>query len=251
MNLKIEVSGISNIGKIRTNNEDNIYFNGEKMPMYNNGLSDTINTEISMDIPSCFAVFDGMGGESKGEKASFFAAEQFGEEIKDILYEMPEQFLVQTCYKMNEKICKEQEKEKCYMGTTAAIIYFYINNAYICNIGDSRIYSLTNGRLVQLSEDHVTQIDDLNTKSKPPLTQNLGIPKEEMKIEPYLSKVRCNKNDRFLICSDGLTDMVSEDKILKILSKEETAKQITEELLQKALINGGRDNTTIIVCKIK
>ena len=251
MDLKVEVSCISNIGKIRTNNEDNIYFNGRKMPMYNDGIKDILQTEIETNLPSCFAVFDGMGGESKGEKASFYASEEFEKENKNILYKMPEQFLLEACYKMNQRICKEQENEKCYMGTTVATIYFYMNNAYICNVGDSRIYVVTNGILTKLSEDHVMEADLSKENSKPPLTQNLGIPEEEMKIEPYITKYKCNSGDKFLICSDGLTDMVSEQEILSILNKEKTTKQLVEELLEKALENGGKDNTTIIVCEVK
>lgn len=251
MNLKIEASYTSNIGKIRTNNEDNIYFNGEKMPMYNNGINDVIKTEIETSKPSCFGVFDGMGGESNGERASFLAIEQFEEEVKKILYEMPEQFLLRACYNMNKRICQEQENEKCYMGTTIALLYFFMDYTYICNVGDSRIYKITDGKLIQLSEDHVAKLDAINGNSKPPLTQNLGIPEEEMQIEPYIGKCKCNIGDKFLICSDGLTDMVSNEEILHIIDQNKTTKEIVEDLLEKALENGGKDNTTIIVCEVK
>ena len=150
---------------------------------------------------------------------------------------------------MNDKICEEHEKDKCYMGTPAAILYFYFEKVYICNVGDSRIYQIKNGNIMQLSKDHVVNI--VNEKTKPALTQNLGIPEEEMKIEPYISKCNCNMGDKFLICSDGLTDMVSEEAILQIVNQHKNVKEIVEELLETALENGGKDNTTIIVCEVK
>lgn len=248
MELKIQVSCVSNIGEIRSNNEDNIFFDGYILKMYNNGTHNTLVKEITTKEPKCFAVFDGMGGECKGEKASFYAAETFNKECKNILLEMPEIFLLNTCFKMNDRICQEQEIDKCYMGTTAAIIYFYLGKAYICNVGDSRIYQQKQGQLIQISKDHVIEIR--NEKTKPALTQNIGISEEEMKIEPYIVKCTCDSNDKFLICSDGLTDMVSEEIISEILNQDKSVKEITEELLKIALDNGGKDNTTIIVCKI-
>ena len=71
MNLKLNVAGVSNIGKIRTNNEDNFYFDGEIMPMYNNGTKEILFKELDNNRPICFAVFDGMGGESKGDSGRY------------------------------------------------------------------------------------------------------------------------------------------------------------------------------------
>ena len=249
MSLKLNIAGVSNIGKIRTNNEDNFYFDGEIMPMYNNGTKEILYKELDNNRPICLGVFDGMGGESKGEMASYYATETFKEEVKNILWEMPEEFLLKTCFQMNKKICEEQEKDKCYMGTTAAILYFYFEKVYICNVGDSRIYQIKNSNIMQVSKDHVVNI--VNEKTKPALTQNLGIPEEEMRIEPYISKCNCNKGDKFLICSDGLTDMVAEETILQIVTQPKDVKEIVNELLNTALNNGGKDNTTIIVCEVK
>ncbi len=249
MDLKLNMAVVSNIGKIRTNNEDNFYFDGETMPMYNLGTEKVIYKELENNRPICLAVFDGMGGESKGEIASYCAIETFKEEFKKVLFELPEIFLLKTCFKMNKKICEKQEENKCYMGTTTAILYFYLEKAYFCNIGDSRIYKIKNSNLIRLSIDHVAKT--MNEYTKPALTQNLGISEEEMKIEPFISKCDCNSKDKFLLCSDGLTDMVSEEKILEIVKQEKNVKEIVSDLLNEAISNGGKDNITIILCEAK
>ena len=85
---------------------------------------------------------------------------------------------------------------------------------------------------------------------KPPLSQNLGIPPNELVIDPYLARGAYNDGDVYLICSDGLTDMVSTEEITQVLISEPIEEAITL-LLDKALANGGKDNTTIILIKIE
>ena len=101
--------------------------------------------------------------------------------------------------------------------------------------------------LKQLSVDHVS-VSAFGMK--PPLSQNLGIPPTEMIIDPYLLELPYKDNDLYLICSDGLTDMVKNEEIAEIL-KNELPGDAIESLLSKALKAGGRDNITIILCKIK
>ena len=86
--------------------------------------------------------------------------------------------------------------------------------------------------------------------AKPPLSQNLGIPPNELLIDPYLARGPYNDGDTYLISSDGLTDMVSVDEITEVLVSAPIEASITQ-LLEKALANGGKDNTTIILCKIE
>ncbi|MCD8157265.1 MAG: hypothetical protein LUD53_07575, partial [Clostridiales bacterium] len=115
----------------------------------------------------------------------------------------------------------------------------------ICNIGDSRIFRLSKGQMEQLSMDHVGVAP---YGRKPPLSQNLGIPPTEMLIEPYAATAAYREGDIYLICSDGLTDMLSTNQIAQVLGQYpiETAAGC---LLEKALERGGRDNITIILCR--
>ena len=132
------------------------------------------------------------------------------------------------------------------MGTTAAILKFAKDRIYLCNIGDSKIFRFSKGTLQQLSFDHVCPSE---SQEKPPLSQNLGIPESETVISPYIATADYQVGDLYLICSDGLTDMVtlSEIEDLFISEKEHAA----EPLLRLALENGGRDNITLILLHVK
>ena len=133
------------------------------------------------------------------------------------------------------------------MGTTAAMLVFADKEIALCNIGDSKIFRLYDGSLEQISKDHVG-VSAFGVK--PPLSQNLGIPPSELVIAPYFARGAYNDGDVYLICSDGLTDMVSVEEITEVLVSKPIEEAITL-LLDKALANGGKDNTTIILCKIE
>ena len=117
----------------------------------------------------------------------------------------------------------------------------------LCNIGDSKIFRFSDGKLEQISKDHVALME---FAVKPPLTQNLGIPSTEFVIDPYLAQGKYNDGDIYLICSDGLTDMVTNREIADELANNPFSEALNN-LLNKALENGGRDNITIILCKIE
>jgi protein phosphatase len=133
------------------------------------------------------------------------------------------------------------------MGTTAAMLLFSKHNITLCNIGDSRIFRISENEMFQVSMDHVSIAP---FGKKPFLSQNLGIPPEEVVIEPYFSSGDYFNGDKYLICSDGLTDMVSENEICQIICSN-SINDSTNLLLQKALENGGRDNVTIILLEVK
>ena len=191
-----------------------------------------------------FGVFDGMGGEECGEIASFLAAKK-AEEFKpgeDLTAD-----LRKYCSDANGSICRYAEDHSVFsMGTTAAILAFDEKEIMLCNIGDSKIFRLSDGKMDQISYDHVA-ISAFGTK--PPLSQNLGIPPEEMIISPYFSKGTYHDGDVYLICSDGLTDMVKNDVIAQIVFDNPLDKAI-ELLVSTALENGGKDNVTAILLRI-
>ena len=149
------------------------------------------------------------------------------------------------------------------MGTTLALLYINDGKAIAYNIGDSRAYLFRKNKLIQLSEDH-TQAQRLvdmgllkksaaaNHKDKHKLTQHLGIFPDELIIEPYKSQeINIKQNDIFLLCSDGLTDMLSDDDITVILSnKQEGIGTLAKRLISKALEKGGKDNVTIVLSKV-
>lgn len=135
------------------------------------------------------------------------------------------------------------------MGTTVVGLYFISSCVYVYNVGDSRAYLFRNRGLTQLSKDHVLR-NPVKQKSKAPLTQHLGIDPEYMLVEPYITKHKLNRGDRYLLCSDGITDMINDDEISDIMQSGETEEKCVDQLLRTALAHGGRDNITAIVCEI-
>lgn len=244
MAYKIEYYYASHLGRLRKANQDNFICIEEYLSYRNNGTDGICSGEITTKEQPVFGVFDGMGGEECGEMASYLAAKTIAELDRE---GDPEKALENYCRNANQKICEyTKEQGLNSMGTTAAILWMHKKKIYLCNLGDSRIFQMSDGVLQQISYDHVSVA---MPGKKPPLLQNLGISEEEMIISPYLASGEYQKGDIYLISSDGLTDMVEEDEIARILNGADR-KAAAEELLQKALDNGGKDNISFVILYI-
>ncbi|MFR8311648.1 MAG: PP2C family protein-serine/threonine phosphatase [Ruminococcus sp.] len=149
MTYHIDYAYTCHAGKVRPNNEDNFWCCGEHLPVSNHGTEE-IRTGLRLreSLP-VMAVFDGMGGESQGEMAAWLASdslEHFYRENKGMLRKAPELFLTEACKDMNQAVCDYgREQRISAMGTTMAMIAFGKKEAYICNLGDSRIYRFSKG----------------------------------------------------------------------------------------------------------
>lgn len=253
MSIIIEAACMSNIGRIRSNNEDNLYFDGKIMSISSGAAQKAISLPLNKWI--CFAVFDGMGGEEDGEVASHTAAET----MKNFLdgredERVDKETFAQLCLDMNSAVCDKSMGLECgRMGTTFVCLGFVEDGLYVCNIGDSRAFALRNNEIEQISLDHTDQallISVENKSRKPRLTQHLGVFSDEMTIEPYINKIDYKVGDRFLICSDGLTDMVAIEMISEIMAESEDMRASAKILMAAALEGGGKDNITMIVCGV-
>ena len=249
MNYCIEYTVLCHKGLVRSKNQDNFWCIGKFLESENDGLAEpVVGTMDAKNFPA-FAVFDGMGGEQQGEVAAYIAARSFDAAYKESFKNDTKQFILDACTNMNEAICAYIEEQHLRSsGSTVAILMFGKKDIYICNIGDSRIYQFSDHKLTQISHDH-SEVGITDRKAS--LTQNLGIPKTEFMIAPYIAKGSYESRDKYLICSDGLTDMVSEDEIAKTLIENSNIVERAEALLQKALESGGNDNITIILCEIR
>ena len=242
----------SNMGKIRKNNEDNFYFDGRCLEEINSGLKHPVAMERALDKELCVAIFDGMGGERFGEVASFTAADCMKNMTRRLsdYFISEKKYLNDMCRKLNEAVMdKKQEYCTEHMGTTMVALYFSHGYVYVCNLGDSRAYRLRDSVFQQLSVDHILQDERLGGR-KAPLTQHLGIDPEEYLLEPYIAKGELKSGDQYLICSDGLTDMLSNLEIADILNTNEETESCVEKLIEAALVKGGRDNITVILCRV-
>ena len=250
--FRFELCCITNTGKIRQHNEDNFCFFGEIMeeehqshPLIDHIVSDG-------DRGFSVALFDGMGGEVHGEYASRAAAEMF----RDYSYHISEwtdDELSAMFNAMNKRLCDvSSERHISSMGTTAVMMGYNGKEIIISNIGDSRGFIVRERMIRQLTVDHDNRkmLESMGIKKKPALTQYLGMDIEEIVLVPDTCRFSPKKGDRYLICSDGLTDMVSPEEICFLLSRS-NLQDDTEILVETALQNGGVDNITLITCEVK
>lgn len=255
MIYNIEASCGSFIGNGRHNNEDNFCFNKKHLPEKNKGLKNPIKSNGNTAETVLFAVFDGMGGERNGEAASCCASEVFTEEYKklDEIALSGKEFMITACQKANEVINEISQKNKIgTMGTTVAAICFSQDEAVACNIGDSKIFRIRNHQMMQISEDHTDEkiMLSVGIKKKPVLLQYLGIPNTEMVLEPFIAKGDIQAEDVFILCSDGVTDVLTPNEIYR-LAKDGTPDDIVKTILAEVDKNDGSDNATIIIVKVK
>lgn len=253
MSFTLEAACASHVGLRRGHNEDNFYFFGRTMEEINPGTPKTLTVDQPLSQRVCAAVFDGMGGESYGEQASWSAAAAMGTWMSK-----PKGFFVserKSLEKMtdflNTAVAERAESLLAdRMGTTMAALLFTGRKVYCCNVGDSRVFCLRDASLSQLSVDHVSQ-RPMPPGRKPPLTQHLGMKPDYAAIEPHIVSAGLQKGDMYLACSDGLTDLVSEAAITQTLLQSPGPESAADELVRQALENGGRDNITVIVCRIR
>ena len=245
-------------GRVRSNNEDNFYLQGRCREDVEQGEDEAVCR--AADRRFLAAVADGMGGEEQGEKASLMAVRA----LKPCSFGEISSQAAAAVDQANREICEEIENQGGRrMGSTLVSMYMDEGKAVCCNVGDSRAYLLREGKLSQLSVDHnkagrmvelgvLTPEQAARHPSRHELTQHLGIFADEMVIEPAMSQpVELADGDVFLLCSDGLTDMVSEEDMKAVLSGDAPCQELAKELVRLALAGGGRDNVTVIVLQIR
>lgn len=246
---------LSHIGCGRENNEDNYYLDGFYRQDINKNITEFSGLQAKNSVLA--GVFDGAGGADFGETASLMAAYQLsGCQGKFSLETLKERYLPGVSHMIHD----EMDKKSCTMGTTMAVLYLKNDNASVYNIGDSRIYLARDGRLLQITYDHTGDLikygnnsmqDTREENSKNMLVRYLGM-KNEKELQPYYREnIPVRKDDVFILCSDGLYNMVSNEEILNGIKKikEEPPSSIVKELVGAALLAGGNDNITCIVIK--
>lgn len=235
VNILAKVFQGTHVGKVRQNNED----------------------ALIVIEPETFVVADGMGGASAGEVAS----QMLVETVKSFLSRNPapwdEKILSQAILLANDKILNRARLNEEYrgMGTTATILSLDGGKAYFAHVGDSRLYLLRNNYFAQITEDHSYvetlvrngEISHDEARSHPMrnvLTQAVGAMPE---LEIDAANFSVQSGDIFLLCTDGLTNMVEDELIAKILLG---APNPADALIEAALSAGGKDNISVIVAGV-
>lgn len=260
---KFRYAAITHQGNVRAKNEDNFYIDGKWKRDEDENYCQTVGSAENRLLA---AVCDGMGGRAKGERASFLAVETMEEYEQYIKEKKVPEFQKDPMTYVNEaniRICKEIKKQGTAMGSTLSVLEFVSDFVTAGNLGDSRIYQMRDNILSQLSKDHTVvarmvrmgQITPEEADTHPMrhrITQHLGIEPEDMILEPAMAgPIKIKTNDKYLICSDGLTDMVGDYEIAEILNEETALKGVAENLVQHALAAGGKDNVTVILIEVR
>lgn len=257
----ISVSISTNPGCIRDVNEDNFFVSnvGSKpCPAF------SCNAVVNEKNIRFFAVFDGMGGEAFGEEASNIASgtlaefsanyhERCNEEL-DII-EMIKQFVSLA----NNRICEMIAQKKCSRsGCTMALIVIWNEMVYAFSIGDSRIYRFQNDYLEQVSEDQTlavkkfkaniyTEDEARNSPDAHKITSYIGLDYRGTGVPYHAYEPFLFSDSILLLCSDGLTDMCTDEEIQIVLSSDDETP--AKSLVEMAMKNGGEDNVTCVIIK--
>ena len=228
----MEIGTASDVGKNRKINEDSLGYRG-----------------------NLFVIADGMGGHNAGEVASALAVEEvlrMSAGGTGFHQELP-----LAINRANQAILDHAgEYPECRgMGTTIAILHLEGNRARVAHIGDSRVYWWHGGKLHRVTRDHsvveelllhggITQEEADYHPQRNILTRALGIPG---KVEAESTEFTTAAGDRILMCTDGLTSMLTDDDIATLLVRDEPAQKIAELLVAEANKRGGQDNISVIV----
>ncbi len=206
-----------------------------------------------------FIVADGMGGHAGGEEASRIAVTEIQTYLESTWGNgfQPEKMLQEAVYKANQAILRDQTANpmRADMGTTIVVLLFHNDRPWYCHIGDSRLYRLRGAKLEQLTEDHTWIARAVQAGTITPdqarvhpwrhmLLQCLG--REDMKaVMPRSFDMQ--PGDRLLLCSDGLTEELTDERIRTILKDIRSCDRATRTLIETAKEHGGRDNITVAI----
>jgi len=214
-----------------------------------------------------YALADGMGGHVGGEVASKMACQGMADYYSEIKNDQDDsdyfkdrlRHLKSTLHKVHNKIIEYGQTNREYddMGTTLSVMVLIKNRALIAHVGDSRIYRLRRDLLEQLTEDHtfaqvflqkvyITPETASKHSIRHVMTQAVGHGIEDM----FLKMQMVEKGDIFLLCSDGLHDLISDVEIKDVLSNDYPLKDKCSRLVANALEMGGKDNVTVIVIQV-
>jgi protein phosphatase len=250
--MRIEVAGNTHVGMKRNHNEDNYL--------------------ILPDQNLC-CVADGMGGHSSGEIASKIAVDELGEFFRmtaedqdatwpfkmDKARNYDENRLATGIKLANKSIFDKASSDLKFkgMGTTIVSLHFTQGAAYVGHVGDSRVYFFRQGVLTQVTEDHSLLNDYLKAKKLTPeeienfphknvIVRALGM-KETVVVD--VSKVEPQQGDVFLLCSDGLSGMVTDPQMQEVLARTPELDKACSQLIDLANAAGGNDNVTCVLVR--
>ncbi|MCI6868641.1 MAG: Stp1/IreP family PP2C-type Ser/Thr phosphatase [Lachnospiraceae bacterium] len=233
---------ITDIGKRRSANQDFVYASDQPVGNLSNML----------------IVADGMGGHNAGDLASRYTVESMVDYIEKAVEKRPIPLLAEAIHHANELVVEKAKSDKALegMGTTVVAATVQENYLYVANVGDSRLY-LIDQEIEQITRDHslveemirVGELQRKDAKSHPDrniITRAVGV-RTPVKIDFF--DIKLEPGDVILLCSDGLTNMVEDEDILRIVKKSSSLKEAAQRLVTEANKNGGKDNISVVLAE--
>ncbi|HAZ91132.1 MAG TPA: Stp1/IreP family PP2C-type Ser/Thr phosphatase [Eubacterium sp.] len=239
----MESFALTDVGVVRTVNQDYVYISDESVGK----------------LPNLYIVADGMGGHKAGDLASKFTVQNFVRLVSDSKLRGPISILKKAVTDVNRLLMEKAEESEEYsgMGTTLVAATVVNNSLYVANVGDSRLYILDD-RLIQITRDHsfveelvdnglMTRDDENYRLFKNRITRAVGAADNLM---ADFFEIRLKKGAQILMCSDGLTGMVTDVRIERILRSDKGVEEKVRGLIDEAKKNGGKDNIGVVLVAI-
>ena len=241
--LVIRAMTLSDTGCVRQNNEDRAGF--------------TFVAGSKTDFIAVLA--DGMGGYERGEVASEMMVNAVCSESDKILKIKPLKWLKNTIRQANTQIYDMARRSRIVMGTTCTVLLVRKKRLYCGHIGDSRLYLLKNNELNRITTDHtmvgemlrkqkITEAEAARHQQRNVLTKAIGT-KQAVQPDVFSIKQKVKAGSRFMLCSDGVYDMLSNEDIKSDLSRA-SIRESVQSLIANAKERGGYDNLTVTVVEI-
>lgn len=242
-------------GSIRKNNEDAYYFNGQHASL--DEMDRTAQMQKTGEAAgSLWAVCDGMGGQSNGETASYTAVSGMRELQRHLQGRSFAATIQSWVHQASDAV-----RRKTDGGTTLVMLYCGEDTLQTAHVGDSRIYRLHQGRLSRLTRDHsrvemmvsagiITEEEAENHPQRHTITRYLGMDSEYICDATVGEPIPYEAGDRYLLCSDGVTEMVKDKELETILAEAGDAEECAERIRDAAFAAGARDNLTLIVLEV-
>jgi protein phosphatase len=272
--VEVEVAGLSDAGKVRPNNEDHflVVRFGRFLESLQTNLPPGQVASRFENIGHAMAVADGMGGHAGGEEASRFALTMLIQLVvttPDWIFRVDEPSFAEEVMRrasdrfeqIDHALAEEGDANPALygFGTTMTLAANIGRDLFIAHMGDSRAYLFRGGKLHQLTRDHtlvrelceagiITTAQAATHHMRHALTRNLG---GDRGAKPDVHRVALGDGDSLLLCSDGLTEMVSNDQIAALLAAGETPERTCRRLVDRALAAGGKDNVTAVVARYR
>ena len=234
----------TDVGLKRNSNQDFVYASDQKVGR----------------LPSLLIVADGMGGHAAGDLASRVCVETAVSSIEGSGQTETIPILAEAVQKANRAVLKKAAEKPEYagMGTTIVAAVIDGNTLYVANVGDSRLYLIDDDRIDQITLDHslvaemvrsgrISPEQMRNHPEKNIITRVVG---GEENVEVDFFDVGLHKGDVVLLCSDGLTNMVEDEQIFRIVRREKTLRDAGQKLISAANSAGGRDNISVVLARL-